>query len=85
MYQEIHNQLKHYIEFTGDEVNEPKTIGGGTYARALKEGVAFGMELPNQESVVHQPNEYVEINTLVKATAIYAKAILKLGGYDAQT
>jgi len=72
-----------YKEFTGDEVNEPKTIGGGTYARALKEGVAFGMELPNQESVVHQPNEYVEINTLVKATAIYAKAILKLGGYDA--
>lgn len=72
-----------YKEFTGDEVNKPKTIGGGTYARALKEGVAFGMEMPNAESVVHQPNEYVEISTLVKATAIYAKAILKLGGYDA--
>ena len=63
---------------TNTNACKPCTIGGGTYARALKHGVAFGMEMPGSVSVVHQPNEYVEINTLVKATAIYAKAILKL-------
>ncbi len=68
-----------YVEYTNDLVNQPKTIGGGTYARALKNAVAFGMEMPGVESVVHQKNEYLELETLYTATAIYAKAIKDLG------
>ncbi len=49
-----------YEEFTGEQAL-PISIGGGTYARALKHGVAFGPEMPGDESVVHQPNEYITL------------------------
>jgi succinyl-diaminopimelate desuccinylase len=68
-----------YVKYTGDNVNKPKTIGGGTYARAMKKAVAYGMLMPGREDVVHQANEYVVIEDMVKATAIYAEAMMKLG------
>ena len=68
-----------YVKYTKDLVNKPKTIGGGTYARALKKGVAFGMEMPGSVSVVHQPNEYLVIEEFLKGIAIYAEAIYQLG------
>jgi succinyl-diaminopimelate desuccinylase len=55
------------------------TIGGGTYARALKKGVAFGIAFPNREDVVHQVNEYLIIDDAILATAILTKAIHDLG------
>lgn len=68
-----------YVKYTNDTVNKPCTIGGGTYARALKHGVAFGMELPGEPSVVHQADEYLDIENFLKAIAIYAEAIYELG------
>lgn len=68
-----------YVKYTGDTVNKPRTIGGGTYARAIKKGVAFGMEMPGAVSVVHQPNEYLIIEEFFKGIAIYAEAIYQLG------
>ncbi|MED4962565.1 M20/M25/M40 family metallo-hydrolase, partial [Geobacillus stearothermophilus] len=53
-------------------------IGGGTYARALTAGVAFGALFPGRPDVAHQKDEYIEIDDLVKATAIYAQAIYEL-------
>lgn len=53
-------------------------IGGGTYARALKKGVAFGPVFPGREDVAHQKDEYIYIEDLLKATAIYAQAIYEL-------
>ena len=53
-------------------------IGGGTYARTLEKGVAFGMLFPGRDDVAHQADEYVYIEDLLKATAIYADAISKL-------
>ncbi|MDN7240191.1 dipeptidase PepV [Planococcus sp. N028] len=53
-------------------------IGGGTYARVLKKGVAFGMLFPGEKDVAHQLDEFVDIDNLVKATAIYAEAIYQL-------
>ena len=72
----LHNA---YTTYTNDTVNKNITIGGGTYARALKKGVAFGMMFPGREDVVHQVDEHVFIEDLVLATAIYAKAIKDLG------
>ena len=37
------------------------------------------MEAPNAPSVAHQPNEYVVIDDLLTAIAIYADAITKIG------
>ncbi|WP_342598655.1 dipeptidase PepV [Psychrobacillus sp. FSL H8-0483] len=56
------------------------SIGGGTYARVLKKGVAFGMVFPGRKDVAHQVDEYVDIEDLIKATAIYADAIVELAG-----
>lgn len=67
-----------YIQYTGDDKSPLVTIGGGTYARALKKAVAFGMSFPGSEDVVHQVNEYIKIDDLITATAIYASAIYNL-------
>lgn len=53
-------------------------IGGGTYARALDAGVAFGPLFPNRADVAHQKDEHIYIEDLLKATAIYAEAIYEL-------
>lgn len=67
-----------YVKYTGDVVNKPHTIGGGTYARAIKKGVAFGMEMPGSVTVAHQPNEYLNIKDFYMCIAIYAEAMYKL-------
>ncbi|PTR46190.1 dipeptidase PepV [Geobacillus thermodenitrificans] len=66
-----------YEEQTG-EPGRLLAIGGGTYARSLTAGVAFGALFPGRPDVAHQKDEYVEIDDLVKATAIYAQAIYEL-------
>ncbi|MFZ3589380.1 dipeptidase PepV [Bacillus sp. DJP31] len=66
-----------YTEQTGEEATL-LSIGGGTYARSLKAGVAFGPLFPGRPDIAHQKDEYIEIDDLVKATAIYAQAIYEL-------
>ncbi|MCP8967501.1 dipeptidase PepV [Ectobacillus ponti] len=66
-----------YTEQTGEEA-ALLAIGGGTYARSLKAGVAFGPLFPGKEELAHQKDEYIEIADVVKATAIYAQAIYEL-------
>ncbi|WP_379965312.1 dipeptidase PepV [Ectobacillus sp. sgz5001026] len=66
-----------YEEQTGEKASL-LAIGGGTYARSLQAGVAFGPLFPGKEELAHQKDEYIEIDDLVKATAIYAQAIYEL-------
>ncbi len=35
---------KAYVDVTGDTENKPMVIGGGTYAKSLKNIIAFGPE-----------------------------------------
>lgn len=67
-----------YIKHTGDTKNDAFVLGGGTYARCLKKGVAFGLLFPGKEDTMHQANEYLEVEDLLLATAIYAEGIYKL-------
>lgn len=67
-----------YIDFTGDTTTKPYCIGGGTYARAAENFVCFGMLFPNSEDRMHQRDECVSIDELIKATAIYTQAIYNL-------
>ena len=67
-----------YKEITGDVAAEPVAIGGGTYARAVTNGVAFGALLHDQEDNMHQKNEYLEISKLDTWLRIYVDAIYKL-------
>lgn len=73
----IQTLKKVYEEQTGEKA-ELISIGGGTYARSLKSGVAFGPLFPGREDIAHQKDEYMYIDDLVKATAIYAQAIYEL-------
>lgn len=66
-----------YEEQTGEKA-ELISIGGGTYARSLKSGVAFGPLFPGRPDIAHQKDEYMIIEDLLKATAIYAQAIYEL-------
>ncbi len=57
---------------------EPESTGGGTYAKVLKQGVAFGASFPGDPDLAHQANEYIEIDKMMLATKIYADALLRL-------
>ena len=67
-----------YIKHTGDEETPLLTIGGGTYSRALKKAVAFGPQMPGRKDVAHQVDEFLHLDDLLKATAIYMEAIYQL-------
>lgn len=73
----IRTLKKVYEEQTGAKA-ELLAIGGGTYARSLASGVAFGPLFLGREDVAHQKDEYMYIEDLLKAAAIYAQAIYEL-------
>lgn len=75
----VQNLLDAYHEVTGDE-RKCLYTGGGTYARSLQEGVAFGASFPQDEDLAHQANEYADIEGLYKNIKIFALAIVKLAG-----
>jgi len=66
-----------YTAHTGEEANLI-AIGGATYGRSLDVGVAFGPLFPGRPDCAHQRDEYLLVDDLVKATAIYAQAIYEL-------
>ncbi|MBT2692955.1 dipeptidase PepV [Bacillus sp. ISL-55] len=68
---------KVYEEQVGEKA-ELISIGGGTYARSLKSGVAFGPLFPGRPDIAHQKDEYMIIEDLLRATALYAQAIYEL-------
>jgi succinyl-diaminopimelate desuccinylase len=68
---------KVYEDVTGEKA-ELISIGGGTYARAIKNAVAFGPLFPGKEETAHQKDEYIEVNDLIKSTKIFAEAIYEL-------
>ena len=66
-----------YNAITGTD-SKPFAIGGGTYARHLKEGVAYGMLFPGELELEHQADESIDVANFIKAARIYAYAILAL-------
>lgn len=81
-----HIDKEHFLVKTLQKVYEEQTgneafllaIGGGTYARALETGVAFGPLFPGKVETAHQKDEYIEVDDLIKSTALYAQAIYEL-------
>lgn len=78
----IETFMEIYRENTGDMENGPMTIGGGTYARAMKNCVAFGALFPGDPDLMHQRDERLALDRLVTMTKIYADAIYKLTQED---
>lgn len=71
-----------YQEITGDKKAKPLAIGGGTYARAMANCVAFGAIFDNTNSTEHQYNECIKVDELWKAMLIYVRAIKTLGSLE---
>ena len=70
-----------YRKVTGR--NEPtKIIGGGTYARVLPLGVAFGPVFDEDESTVHKANEEIAIDRLVLLKDVLKEAIRNVNEID---
>lgn len=74
----VKNLMSVYKEETGDYNIEPITMAGGTYARTLKNAVGFGALFPGEKQVAHEVDEYLNINSIIKATKIYTRAIYEL-------
>ena len=73
----VQTLMEVYNEQTGDKA-APVVIGGGTYAKAVDNIVAFGPVFPGQESVIHQKDEFISIEHLMKNIEIMAHAMYRL-------
>lgn len=69
--------LGSFERYTGIK-GEPMAIGGGTYVHDLERGVAFGCAMPGEDTHMHGDDEYMNLDTLMKSTKIFADAILKI-------
>lgn len=67
-----------YSNHTGDNITPPLVIGGGTYARAFENCVAFGPVFPNEKELAHGSNEFISIDRLLELVEVYTKTIEEL-------
>lgn len=75
----VQGLLAAYHQVTG----RPKAtlaMGGGTYARYLGQGVAFGCAFPGDGDKAHQAGECMTVDNLMLNIRILATAILNLAG-----
>ena len=73
----VQSLLSVYEKQTGLKGHE-QVIGGGTFGRLLKRGVAYGAMFPDYIDTMHQANEFIDVEDLFRAAAIYAEAIYEL-------
>ena len=69
---------KAYVDVTGDTDNKPMVIGGGTYAKSLKNIIAFGPEKPGIDYRIHSSDEFILVSDMEEAVLIYMEAIKNL-------
>ena len=74
----IRTLMSIYQEHTGDTESQPLVIGGGTYARAFDNVVAFGACFPWTNDKMHQADEELTLDDFRKMTLIFADAIYRL-------
>lgn len=73
----VRRLLAVYEAETGEKA-EPKSIGGGTYAKSMPNIVAFGPIFPGDEVREHKPDEYMEIERVLQNAEIIAAAMYEL-------
>lgn len=90
--EDLHHETPHYVDKDDPLVQvlvdsyrnhvkdntEPFTIGGGTYARTMKKGVAFGAMFKDTADTMHQKNERMKIDELLLTTEIYLEALHRI-------
>lgn len=74
----VQTLMESYRSVTGDTSTKPLVDGACSYARALDNCVAFGALLPDQPDLMHQTNEYLDLDKLEIWMQIYLDAIYRL-------
>ncbi len=69
---------KAYEDVTGDHETKMMAIGGGTYAKAMDNVIAFGCEFLGHDGHIHDVDECLSIEDLLKQVEIYIAAIKNL-------
>ncbi len=77
----VRGLMQVYNEVTGEQAR-PLAIGGGTYSRMMPNTVAFGVVFPDEEDCCHIADEYICIESMLRATKIYARAIAELASHN---
>jgi succinyl-diaminopimelate desuccinylase len=67
-----------YKAETGDEKAEPIVMRGGTYAKMVNNILAFGALFPWEDDTMHQANEKISVDSMMKMARIYARALENL-------
>lgn len=71
--------LETYQTISGDTESKPIINGGATFARAYPtKAVCYGVKFKGKPSMAHEPNERIDIESLIKGIEIYKEALLKL-------
>ena len=73
----IQTLIRTYNDVTGKNA-QPFTMGGGTYARAFENAVAFGALFPDEEVTYHKTNENWNVENIWKNHQIISNAIVAL-------
>jgi succinyl-diaminopimelate desuccinylase len=69
------DMLRAYTDETGDQAPETKVQPGGTYAKMVDNILCFGGMFPGEPDTMHQVDECLSIDSLMKMTRIYARAL----------
>lgn len=75
---ELVKTLLDVYERRAGERLEPLAVGGATYARTIKNAVAFGCERPGSANRIHMPDEHISVEDMMFNTYMLADAILAL-------
>ncbi|MCQ2387742.1 MAG: Sapep family Mn(2+)-dependent dipeptidase [Clostridia bacterium] len=73
----VQKLLKSYNEITGEN-ETPKALSGSTFARVFEKGCAFGFEFSGIDCHIHEPNECIKKEMLLKGYEIIEKALINL-------
>lgn len=73
----VNTLLNAYNAFS-KEKGAPISMGGSTFARVFKKGCAFGPEFPNADYHIHEADERIEKDMLMKCYDVYKKALFDL-------
>ena len=69
---------KAYTDVTGDTENKPLVIGGGTYAKSLKNIIAFGPEMLGVDYRIHGADEFMLVSGMEEDIYLFMEAIRNL-------
>lgn len=76
----VETLLRVYREQTGLPAGE-LVIGGGTFGRLLKRGVAFGAMFEGVPDTMHQADEFYPVADLTRSMSIFAQSMNDLANY----